>query len=199
MRYNEQKTPEAAGFLADRIGARLGAVLDIGCGSGQLLLASAQRNAERLVGVDTDQALLERARANVPTAEFALADVQSQLPFENASFDTVFFCDVIEHLHNPVAALHEIHRVLRPHGRVLITTPNANSIVRRIMGKGWFALADPTHVLFYTRFTLAHVLSATGYSVRRMEKLPLTGSPVKDAILRLARDGGTLLCLAESA
>lgn len=198
MRYNEQKTPQAAGFLANQIRERLGAVLDIGCGTGQLLLASAQRDAERLAGVDTDQALLERARANVPTAEFAIADVQTSLPFEDGAFDTVFFCDVIEHLHNPVAALSEIHRVLRPHGLMLITTPNANSIVRRVMGAQWFALADPTHVLFYTRFTLAHVLGATGYSVRRLQKLPLTGSPVKDAILRLARDGGTLLCFAES-
>lgn len=195
---NEQKTPQAARFLVDRLPGALGAVLDIGCGAGQLLKASADCSASRLAGVDADTSLLEQARALVPQAELAIADVQTRLPFADCSFDTAFMCDVIEHLHNPIAALREIHRVLRPHGRLLLTTPNANSIVRRLAGERWFALADPTHVLFYTRFTLAHALRATGYAVRRMEKVPLTGSPLKDVILRLARDGGTLLCLAES-
>ena len=195
---NEQKTPQAARFLVDCLPGALGTVLDIGCGTGQLLKASADRNASRLAGVDMDTALLDQAHTLVPQAELAIADVQSKLPFADASFDTAFMCDVIEHLHNPIAALQEVRRVLRPRGRLLLTTPNANSIVRRLEGERWFALADPTHVLFYTRFTLAHALRATGYAVQRMEKVPLTGSPLKDAILRLARDGGTLLCLAES-
>jgi len=47
-------------------------------------------------------------------------------PFESGSFDGVLFCEVIEHLaENPVFTLSEIHRVLRPGGWLLVSTPNA--------------------------------------------------------------------------
>jgi SAM-dependent methyltransferase len=51
---------------------------------------------------------------------------RERFPYPDDSFDVVLFCEVIEHLaENPVFTLSEIHRVLRPGGRVVLSTPNA--------------------------------------------------------------------------
>jgi SAM-dependent methyltransferase len=52
-----------------------------------------------------------------------VADIE-RIPFGPATFDTVISCETIEHLRQPVAALRELHRVMCPGGRLLLTTPN---------------------------------------------------------------------------
>src|SRR5262245_24562854 len=81
------------------------------------------RQAQRLVDVTGGpDRRYELETFNVETDEF---------PYPDASFDVVLFCELIEHLAlNPVRALAEIHRVLKPGGIVVITTPNALSLER---------------------------------------------------------------------
>ena len=108
-------------------------VLDIGCGRGELVIHSALRGA-RAVGIDyseTAVAIAREALASHPPdvrqrASFALMDAR-RLGFADASFDTAFMTDVVEHLAPPelAAALAEAHRVLRPGGRLVVhTSPN---------------------------------------------------------------------------
>lgn len=63
---------------------------------------------------------------------YDLFNVESDVfPYPDASFDVVFFCELVEHLAvNPVWTMAEIHRVLRPGGHVIVSTPNAMSIDR---------------------------------------------------------------------
>lgn len=196
-RLNEQKSIQTARVLASLL-SPLGDVLDVGCGEGTILQAAFESGANALAGIDVDQRWFERARVNAPSAKLDVADVQSRMPYGDASFDSIFFCDVLEHLHRPVEALCEIRRVLRAGGRLVVTTPNANSIVRRLTGERWFALSDESHVLFYTAFTLRHLLTKTGFAIQRIDKMPFTGSRIKDAILQGIGDGGTLLCIARA-
>jgi len=72
-------------------------------------------------------------------------DVEAErFPYEDESFDVVFFCEVIEHMTNdPLTALREINRVLRPGGRLILTTPNAarlENVARLVAGAN---LYDP--------------------------------------------------------
>ena len=108
-------------------------VLDIGCGRGELVIHSALRGA-RAVGIDyseTAVAIAREALASHPPdvqerAAFALMDAR-RLGFADASFDTAFMTDVIEHLAPPELAtvLSEARRVLRPGGRLVVhTSPN---------------------------------------------------------------------------
>ena len=59
-------------------------------------------------------------------------------PFEDDHFDVVLFCEIIEHLTNdPLVALREIKRVLKPDGVLVLTTPNVNrleNVIRMIQG-----------------------------------------------------------------
>jgi SAM-dependent methyltransferase len=82
-----------------------------------------RRGEQRLTNQRTGEQLqLEYDLFNVETEDF---------PYPDASFDVVIFSEIIEHLAiNPVRALAEIHRVLRPNGVVIVTTPNHLSLMR---------------------------------------------------------------------
>jgi SAM-dependent methyltransferase len=82
-----------------------------------------RRGEQRLTNQRTGEQLqLEYDLFNVETEDF---------PYPDASFDVVIFSEIIEHLAiNPVRALAEIHRVLRPDGIVIVTTPNHLALMR---------------------------------------------------------------------
>ncbi len=97
-------------------------LLDIGCGTGELL-----RELEPLAetfGVDNSpQAIAfctERGLSNISVAE------ATNLPFPNDAFDAVLCLDVLEHVKDDNAALKEIHRVAKPGGIVIIFVPTFN-------------------------------------------------------------------------
>ncbi len=175
--------------------APLGSVLDIGCGDGMMLETVADL-AQALAGVDGYSGAVDATRRRVPLADLRVADLEQGLPFPDNSFDTVLFCDVIEHLRQPVFALEEIARTLRRGGRLMLTTPNANSPFRVLRGARWFGLADPTHLIFYTMFSVVHLLKKTGLTPVVCRTDGLTGSAV-DWLLRSTHSGGTLVIVAE--
>ena len=73
-----------------------------------------------------DQEVVDAAGTVVGVFHSDLLDVETQpLPYPDGGFDTVLLCEVIEHMvSDPVFVLREIHRVLAPRGRLLLTTPN---------------------------------------------------------------------------
>lgn len=103
------------------------AVLDVGCGTGTLVLEVAHRvgRAGRVVGVDPGAQQIARARAkaarrNLPV-EFQIGVIE-QLPFSDQTFDVVFSTLMMHHLPAPLKrrGLSEIARVLKPGGRLVI-------------------------------------------------------------------------------
>ncbi len=96
-------------------------VLDVGCGTGWFSRAAAERGAE-VVSLDIGHRLLKvaaRRGANMSVCGSAL-----QLCFGTGTFDTVLSSECIEHTPAPLSAAREMVRVLRPGGRLVITTPN---------------------------------------------------------------------------
>jgi SAM-dependent methyltransferase len=85
-------------------------LLDLGCGPGTITAGLAEAVAPGpTVGVD----LIPPPPGDVPGVTFVSADVR-ELPFEDASFDAVFACCLLQHLADPLAALREARRVTRP-------------------------------------------------------------------------------------
>ena len=98
-------------------------VLDIGCGAGVLLSETAATNVR--VGIDRSAEALRLARGLDPALRLCRADMLA-LPFQDAAFDVVVFCGMLEvpQREQKAHAVRELARVLRPGGYVLLTTPN---------------------------------------------------------------------------
>lgn len=123
-------------------------VLDYGCGNAALALALAGEFGLTVHACDVDADLIaDLRRHHAPTVDFfALAEDDPRLPLGNASVSAVTCCDVLEHMPPELrrAALLEIHRVLRPDGVLVVTTPH----------KGLLEIADPENFKF--RFSRLH-------------------------------------------
>jgi 2-polyprenyl-3-methyl-5-hydroxy-6-metoxy-1,4-benzoquinol methylase len=102
-----------------------GRVLEFGAGTGTLIGRMLEGGcACALVGAD----LLPRPAGLPAHVEWIQADLNAPLPCPDSSFDAILSTEVIEHLENPRAVFREWSRVLRPGGRLLLTTPNQESI-----------------------------------------------------------------------
>jgi SAM-dependent methyltransferase len=126
-------------------------MLDVGCGSGWLA-----DHFDDYTGVDGSpeavRAATEKGR-NV-----TLADVDERLPFEDARFDGAIVKDLLEHVRDPVAVVHEVARVLRPGGLVFASSPDAQRWV-------W---DDYTHRRPFTRKAFRLLFADAGYRVERV-------------------------------
>jgi SAM-dependent methyltransferase len=101
-------------------------VLDAGAGEGALSQALLQAG-HRVVACDTDANNFRASR--VP---FIRTSLERSLPFEARSFDAVVATEVLEHLENPHHLAREFARVLKPHGMLVVTTPNIINVYSRL-------------------------------------------------------------------
>jgi SAM-dependent methyltransferase len=125
--YEEQILPLVEHYAR---GARR--VLDIGCGEGQVSRRLAAQGAE-VVGLDVTESQVRMAHQRGGPTRYLQAGAP-QLPFGNASFDTVVLCLAIEHVEPFEAAIQEVARVLTPGGQFvfLLVHPLLQS-----PGSGW--------------------------------------------------------------
>ena len=148
-------------------------VLDAPCG-----WAGALANALVVAGFDTVGVDLEIDQGQSQGWTFQTADLEKPFPFPDESFDAVFSTEGIEHLENPFNFLREIHRVLRPGGKLVLTTPNITAIRSRVrfLGSGFFGCntrpliesgRDPLHHIGLRTFAdLRYELVTTGFRIR---------------------------------
>jgi 2-polyprenyl-3-methyl-5-hydroxy-6-metoxy-1,4-benzoquinol methylase len=96
-------------------------LLDAGCGTGRFSAIAAARGA-RVTALDVGERLLAKV-AEKCDCERVVGSVE-RLPFADESFDVVLCSEVVEHLRSPRAGVGELARVVRPGGRLVLTTPN---------------------------------------------------------------------------
>lgn len=149
-----------------------GVLLDIGCGDGAFAVQFLPLGWT-VMGVEAEEAAVERARARKISAH--VHDVEgSRLPFGDGTVDCVFAGEVIEHLIDTDHFLGECRRVLRPGGRLVLTTPNLASLenrLRLLFGRYpmWMdhSLAGTGHLRYYTPRILTAQLGLHGFVVER--------------------------------
>jgi flavin reductase (DIM6/NTAB) family NADH-FMN oxidoreductase RutF/ubiquinone/menaquinone biosynthesis C-methylase UbiE len=180
--------------------ARDARCLDIGCGAGRLARELGSR-AREVIGVDVSARMLERAEARARAALLSNVSFQEAraeaLPFEGGAFDLVTASNLLTTLTEPIVALKEAARVLRPGGRLALLEPTPDMTHAGITA----LLKNHGHGPFMARALLSWagaVESHRSYDEAKMEaELRSAGfTPVTSA---RHLDGLALLSLAERA
>jgi len=169
--YSQRKSFDAAIIKGSRLRATESQVelvkkykdgvrlLDIGCGEG-FFLFNASKAGYTAKGVELSQGAAAYAKK-----EFDL-DVEAkpfeELRFPENHFDVVTLWQVLEHVPYPLMVLKEVHRILKPEGLLVVSTPNIEGMPAKILRKRWWEIRR-LHINQFTTKTLTDTLQNAGF------------------------------------
>lgn len=136
--------------------------LDVGCATGALLSVGRDRHWE-VEGVE-----LGKASARYASDVLGMR-IHNESLYEftpTGPYDLVSFLEVIEHLEHPAKALAHLHGLLREDGLLLLSTPNFDSLYRRLFGTDWWVVnCEDEHIMFFTPKSIRFALEQAGFEV----------------------------------
>jgi SAM-dependent methyltransferase len=141
-----------------------GRVCDVGCGHS--LVHAAGPWPFKLSACDRDEAPVAALRAHGVDAHVAPAE---DPPFARGTFDAVYAGEIVEHLVDPHSALRRWVGLLRPGGRLIVTTPNRRHLLARV--RGYELVENPEHLFEWDVAQLCRAVRGTGASVSAVEGL----------------------------
>ncbi|MFA6168931.1 MAG: class I SAM-dependent methyltransferase, partial [Gemmatimonadaceae bacterium] len=148
-------------WMATQLGGMIkeSTVLEVGCGDATFTSELA-RYSSAVTAIDISAGQIAENAARLPDIAFRQHDVAVRLPFEDRSFAVVWCSEVLEHLFDPGFALHEMLRVLRPGGQLLVTVPYhgrfKNLLIALFKWDQHFVPSNP-HIRFFTKRTMARL------------------------------------------
>jgi SAM-dependent methyltransferase len=139
-------------------GDNLGKLLDVGCGSGQFLALMTHLGWD-VLGVEPDSSACRMAaeRWGIVPINGWIEDVAER------DFDLVSMIGVIEHLYDPVDTLRKIRGLLKPGGKVFVTTHDISGPGPRLFGKHWVGWEVPQHLYFFDQNSMMAALNKAGF------------------------------------
>jgi SAM-dependent methyltransferase len=164
-----QRRTAALGLDAIERHVARGVLLDVGCWTGSFLEAAHARGW-RASGVEPSRWAATYARTRgLDVRQGTVADIE----LADGSVDAVVFADVLEHLFDPLAALQEARRVIGDGGAVLVTVPDAGSVIARMLGRRWWSVL-PMHVQYFTKQSMTALFERAGFRVVEQSTHPKT-------------------------
>ncbi len=179
-------------------------ILDCGCGEGFYSMLLAELYQCRVIAVDADRKLLEKAKKWIGERKhvsFQVTDV-TELPFEDETFDKIILSEVLEHIPDDEKAIKEVYRVLKKGGIVGITVPNHNyplfwdpfNKIREYFGLGHFSPNSgfwggiwAMHLRLYYPEEIKKLVEKTGFNIETIEGLTHYCIPFNHNILWLGK------------
>ena len=134
-------------------------ILDVGCGNGAFL-ARMRSYGWDVRGLDPDPAAASAARA---LGIDVLVGTLEDSTWPEGWFHAVTMSSVIEHLHDPGAALAECRRLLAPGGTLHLVTPNTGALGAERFGVNWRGFEAPRHLVLFDRRSLSLLVEAQGF------------------------------------
>ena len=129
-------------FIKDNLSSReLGLVVDVGAGRAPY---RGLLKCKKYVGIDIER------RGDVEN--LIIADINKDIPIDSESVDVVILTEVLEHLRNPNRAMEELCRILKPGGKLVLTTPLL-----------WPLHEEPNDFQRFTKYGLEEILKNSGF------------------------------------
>jgi SAM-dependent methyltransferase len=138
-------------------------LLDVAGGSGSYASAIVRVLPVEVVGVDISESMI-RQRSEDPLLEHNVVGDMEALPFADESFDAVMFVAALHHVPEPLRALQEANRVLRPGGRLFALEPSSV----RASGKGTRPVPGMAHEFAVSAWWLAAQMREAGFEVEHV-------------------------------
>ncbi len=146
-------------------------MLDIGCGSGDLMVEIQKRFASigkqiQPVGIEVSDELSRRAAQRIAPLGGKIVQtyaIEGCRDLADERFDLVIMSCFLEHESKPLQLLKTVREILTEHGIVVIKVPNFASWNRRIRGERWCGFRFPDHVNYFTPATLRRVALEAGF------------------------------------
>lgn len=135
-----------------------GRLLDIGCGVGKFieLMSDMGWKAE---GLDTDPVVVQNCKGRGLSVREGTLEKQG---YPDNYFDAITLKHVVEHVYDPVCLLKECHRILKPGGKLVLMTPNLESLGHKKFKQFWIGLDAPRHLFLFTAKTLSQAIQRAG-------------------------------------
>ena len=166
---------------------RTARLLDVGCGSGSHLKSLVNLGCEAVEGVDPDPQAVDLAVRRGLRVQCGTVRSQN---YPDSTFDVITMSHVIEHLHDPVDVLKECYRILRPGGKLLVTTPNMDSWGHRMFRGAWLHLDPPRHLFLFNHKNLLTAVRRSGlWSLTSIRSTIHAAGPTLDASLNIRKTG----------
>jgi SAM-dependent methyltransferase len=152
---------EGSGTECHQYVSTIGSVLDVGCGDCHSLLVLKARGHNNIQGTEVDPTL------QIVASELGLplhcGPVQT-LPGQTR-YDWILARQVLEHAPDPLKLLRAMHDRLAITGKIVLSVPNAGSLMRRVLGRRWLHWHAPYHQQHFTKTSIGAIAQRAGLRV----------------------------------
>ena len=148
----------------DSLGARKGALLEIGCGNGFFLQQALAQGYRTVRGVEPSRAAVDQAAPEVRNA--IVRGLMRPGLFPLAEFDVICLFQVFDHVPDPASLLDACFAALRPGGLVLALNHNVEAISARLLGER-SPIIDIEHTYLYSPATMVRIFKAHRFEIRK--------------------------------
>jgi len=139
-------------------------ILDLGCGTGTMS-AQFDKRFEKF-GLEIEDSITETVHKIIPNMHIGPLTADT---FDDEFFDVVFSFHVIEHVPDPIDFVKNILRIMKTHGKLILSTPNFDCAAARRFGENFRMLNDKTHCSLFSDFSLCELLKDFGFQIDRVE------------------------------
>jgi len=149
-----------------------GNYLDVGCGSGAFMrvVESAGMRVFGVEPVKIDGNHLTQNSLNI------FHGFLEEAKYPDDFFDLITLNHVLEHIGNPMTTLHEVRRILKPRGTLIIGVPQSESLAYRFFGKNWIQLDVPRHLYTFSSSTIKGYAEANRFHI---DKIRFNSKPLQ--------------------
>lgn len=145
-------------------------ILDLGCGTGELLLKLSDRYPEaNLYGIDPVTEMLDISRSKLKGSVNLKSGWSDNLPFPDGYFETAIICSVFHFIDEPEKSLCEINRILKENGKLIITDWCGDFITTRLVTY-YLKAINKAHFKTYSLNELSELLTENRFSTVLKEK-----------------------------